>query len=240
MHNQGKRMARKTLVFFQIYYKEEQKEFLYPFSVPYKNETLSPYFENAIIAKVIPYTVDVDYIGVASWRLRQKRNDGSTQIILKRQGTFELTHDSITLSDFDVAILTPRSPTHKPLAMAVNWHGKAWVDAFAVLKRFLHDNKLCKVPNKLTNTIYENHFITKREIYCDYVSQCLKPVLEFISKEEIFNVDSGYLAKKRNDPEAIADYQRVSGRTDWSIAPFILERLFSIWIEYKRFNVINL
>lgn len=232
-------MAGKSLEFYQIYYKDEQLERLYPFALPHRNETLTPYFENSVIAELVPKT-KAEFVGVASWRLRSKRGNSSTEIILKREGKFDLTEENIVNSDFDIAVLTPRNANHKPLAMARNWHGKAWDNAFLSLKIFLHGHKLCKVPDELSNTIYENHFIAKREIYLDYVQQCLKPVIEFMSKEAVFEADSGYLQKKRNDQEAIKEYQAKSGRLDWPIAPFILERLFSIWIEYRKFKVINL
>lgn len=232
-------MAGKSLGFFQIYYKDEQLKSLYDFAIPHYNPTLTPYFENSVIKALVP-KAQADLVAVCSWRLRSKRGDSSTEGILKRAGHFELTHEHIVTSDFDIAVLTPRSASHKPLAMAANWHGKAWVDAFRALKIFLHGHKLCKVPDELTNTIYENHFCAKREIYSDYVSQCLVPVLDYVGKEEVFSADSGYLQKKRNDQEAIRDYQKVSGRSDWPIAPFILERLFSIWIEGKGFKIINL
>lgn len=229
----------RSLDFIQIIYKDEQKEYCYPFSRVFFNKHLTSFFENSIIEELVP-KCDTDLIGICSWRLREKRGSGPSEIILKRQGTFELTRENITEKEYDVAILTPHSSTHKPLTMASNWHGKAWDDAFMSLKAFLHSNKLCKVPDELTNTIYENHFITTREIYHKYVSDCLKPVIEFMRKEEVFNADSGYIQKKKREPQAIADYQRVSGRTDWPIAPFILERLFSIWIDNKNLKVINL
>lgn len=230
----------KTLEFYQIFYKDEQKDELYPFAIPYRNERFTPYFENSIISELVP-KAKADLVSICSWRLRAKRGDSSTMVILKRSGLEPLTHENIVSPDYDIAVLTPRSPTHKPLAMAVNWHGQAWVNGFAKLKSFLYDKRICKVPAELSNTIYENHFCAKREIYCDYVGQCLDPVLSFMRSEGgVFDADSGYLQKKRNDPEAIKDYQRVSGRQDWSIAPFLLERLFSIWIEYKHFKIINL
>lgn len=239
-------MAR-TLTFFQIYYREEQTKELYDFATPYFNENLTSYFENSVVRDLVPLC-SADLISVCSWRLRRKRGDSSTAIILQRAGILELTEERITNIDYDIAILTPRSPAHKPLAMARNWHNikggeftGAWDNAFLVLKKFLASDLGIKVPDELSNTIYENHFITTKEIYHNYVSQCLDPVLQFMrSKGGVFEADSGYIDKKRNDPQAVKDYQSVSGRHDWPIAPFLLERLFSIWIEGKGYKIINL
>jgi hypothetical protein len=189
---------------------------------------------------LVPKTTG-DLVAVCSWRLKAKRGDASIWIEGQRQELPNLQKETIIESDFDIAILTPRSPTHRPLDMAINWHGKAWIDAFSVLKGFLFDNKLCKVPNELTHAIYENHFIAKREIYSAYVSECLIPVLSFIDREKgVFQAPSGYIQKLRRDPERAQEYQRLTGRADYPIAPFIIERLFSIWIERKGYKIINL
>ncbi len=125
--------------------------------------------------------------------------------------------------------------------MASNWHGKAWDDAFIVFKKFLKDDLHIRVSEELSNTIYENHFIAKREIYHEYVSQCLIPSMDFMkANESVFLQDSGYINKLQREPQRIKEYQEKTGRHDFPIAPFILERLFMIFIEGKGFNVINL
>lgn len=223
----------KTLNFFQIYYDDAQKDSLYDFSTPYKNETLTDYFENEVISRLVPNS-QADLISVCSWRLKQKRGD------CYRLPDKTLTKEKILNADFDVAILTPRHPNHKPLLMAHEWHGKAWDDAFTVLKEFLKSDLNTIVPDELTHTIYENHFIAKAEIYKRYVKEYLLPCMAFIdSVQGVFKADAGYLSKKRNTNEVKA-YQEKSGRQDWPITPFILERLFSIYCEGKGFKIISL
>lgn len=227
-----------SLDFYQIYFKDEHLQHLYPFAAPYKNNKLTPYFENQVIADLVP-TLDADLIGVCSWRLKEKRNESSSPFILtKAYGDTLLTEERILGADFDVAILTPRNNLHRPLAMASNWHGKAWDDAFAVLKRYLYSDQRIKIPDELSNTIYENHFIARGDIYRDYVNNCLRPAVDFIGNDPMFFVDAGYAKRKR--AHEVQEYQAASGRMDWPIAPFILERLFSIWIENKKLKVIPL
>lgn len=222
----------KTLDFFQIIYDEAQRESCYPFAKIYYNEKLTDYFENSVIADLIPNS-QAELISVCSWRLAQKRGD-----CYRLGADKSLTIDRILNADFDVAILTPRSPQHKPLFMASEWHGKAWDNAFNELKPFLKSIGIT-VPKELTTAIYENHFIAKREIYRHYVASCLLPAIKFIDGRENFQSDSGYVGKKRDQKE-INDYQEKSGRKDWPIAPFILERLFSIYCEGKGFKITNL
>ena len=220
-------MAR-TVDFFQIYYEELQLERLYPFSIPYKNEDLTPWFENAVISDLVPKS-NADLISVCSWRLAHKRGDVQMQL----QGR-ELTEENILKDEYDVAVLTPRSPRHKPLLMASHWHGQAWDNAIKKLREFI------RIPSELKHTVYENHFVARSEIYREYVSSCLNPAMEFMREHHVFFADSGYVNKKRNSPGEIELVRSKLGVNDWPIAPFILERLFSIWIDDKKFKIIIL
>ena len=214
-------MADK-IAFYQIYYKEEQLSELYNFSIPYYNPNLTDYFENSVIRDIVPKT-DAERICVASWRLSQKRGNG---IRVKKQLTTEALID-----DYDIAILTPRSPNHKALSMASIWHGKAWDEAIKDLRKNI------RVPSEVKYAIYENHFIAKGDIYKEYVSNCLSPVMDYMVSNPVYFADSGYIKKKSQ--EEVKAYQEKTGRRDWPIAPFVLERLFSIWINDKNFKVVN-
>lgn len=224
-------MAR-TLDFIQIYYDESQLSELYDFARPYFNPVLSPYFENSVIADLVP-TLRADYISVCSWRLRKKRPN--QEVYLKNDLT--LTTDKIFSCDADVMVLTPRSPAHTPLANAVSWHGQAWVDAFADFKPFLASLGI-KVPNELKHTVYENHFIARKEIYHDYVINFLRPCIAYMeTKDKTYMQPSGYVYKKRNASAEVKMVKEKLMMDDWPIAPFILERLFSIYLEGRNLDV---
>lgn len=221
-----------TLDFVQIVFKEHQASECYPFARIYHNEKVTPYFENDVIKRIVP-ALNADIISVCSWRLAAKRGD------MFRLQDKTLTVEKIFSSDFDVAVLTPRSPTHKPLHMASHWHGKAWNNAFDVFKRFIKTDLGVRVPEELSMAIYENHFIAKREIYHDYVKNWLTPAIDFIDKTgTVFLEDAGY--SKRKSASDVKAYTEATGRKDWPIAPFILERLFSIYCEKKGFKIIPL
>lgn len=217
----------KSLDFFQIYYQEEQKEFLYDFATPFLNQTLTPYFENSVIAALAPQS-NADLISVCSWRLRKKREDRSMQL----KGKTDLSLEKIINEDFDVAVLTPVSKSHKVLVNASLWHGETWDISINKLKDFIN------VPCELLYPIYENHFVATKEVYHEYVSDCLIPAFDFIRKHECFFSDSNYAKRKTEDERK--RYTAITGRQDWPIAPFILERLFSIWINDRKLKIINL
>jgi hypothetical protein len=218
--------------FYQIIYEDIQAEQCYTFATLYKNETLTDYFENSVIANII-HNRDTEkyYTSICSWQLKRKRGD-MFRLIDK-----SLTLEKITSIDYDVAVLTPRSPSHKPLAMAAHWHYPAWDQAFEVFKKFLKTDLNINVPNELTTAIYENHFIARTDIYKDYVKTCLIPAMAHMDKHEVYKTEAGYV-KRKTVGECIKVKEKLGHY--WTIAPFILERLFSIYCEGKGFKIINL
>lgn len=225
----------REIAFFQIYYDDAQKEQLYSFAQPYKNYGLTPFFENQVIAEIVP-ACDAELIGVCSWSLRTKRNTGPTPIILR--GDITLTEEKLQ-QDYDIAVLTPRSGSHKMLHMAEDWHGKVWFEAFKELKQYLYEIGI-KVPQEVDHAIYENHFVARRSIYQSYVNECLIPCMKFMDGNYIFLRPSGYARRKRANPEEVGRIKKLLGFEDWPIMPFLLERLFSIWINNKNFKVVNI
>lgn len=211
---------------------------MYDHAIPYLNGELTPFFENSIIEKLVP-TSTADFIAVCSWRLREKRQQGWTPILLENK---ELTVERINEHEFDIAILCPFDPLHKTMECSSAWHGNVWDDALAELSKFI------SIPDELEgNAIYQNHFIARREIYQAYVSECLTPVIQYMRDKEVFYRPSGYIHKKRNQEEINRTLEKLSAdnnneRTyvDWPIMCFVLERLFRIWINNKQYKIINL
>jgi hypothetical protein len=224
-----------TLEFWQIIYKEEQISYLYPFANVWFNNKLTPYFENSGIAELVPQC-EADYIGICSWRLKEKRGFGSTPMILNNDIT--LTREKICSREFDVALLRPTNKTHAPFENARAWHFPVWEQVFPSFKKLLTDLGI-KCPIELDRAIYENAFIARREIYQEYVEKCLKPVMAEMDKDPIYMTPSTYKNKNR-DQAYVKEVCDKLGMDDWPIAPFMLERLFSIWIHGRNLIVINL
>jgi hypothetical protein len=233
---------KMSLDFIQIYFQDDQLKEIYSFAHPYRNEVVTDFFENEVIAKRVPLS-DAEYIGVCSWRLREKRQSGKCPMILGIYGKDDLSEEKILNSNADIINLRPFTSSHQMLGNAAMWHGGvqhdyAWDNAIEELR------KLISIPEEVKTPIYENAFIAKKEIYHEYVTDCLNPVMQFMSGRDCFYTDAGYAEKKGRDPkggkEAVERYRKETGRNDWPIAPFVLERLFSIWINDKQFKIINL
>jgi hypothetical protein len=225
------------LQFYQTYYEDWHLPHLYSFATPYKNEILTDFFENTVIETLVP-KCEAEFISVCSWRLKRKRQDGWVPMLCKFPGYDDLSEEKILREDFDIAVLTPKSSSHRMLFMAEQWHKESWTEAFKIFKQFLP----FRVPEEVKTPIYENHFIARKQLYHEYVSTILSPALHFMRGHDCFFSDSGYAQKKErdaSDPGAVERYRNKTGRQDWPIAPFILERLFSMWIDDKKLKIVN-
>ena len=206
----------------QIYYDEKHRSKLLPYSIPYKNEGLTIYFENYVIAQIVP-TAKADKIGVCSWKLADKM----------RRLHLENLHTKKD-SDYQVLSLTRNSARHQMLGMANAWH-----PGFINTIKLLWEKLGLKIPGEAKQPIYQNHFIAKTEIYLDYVENFLSPAMELTEKdEEVRNLmlqPSGY--GKLNRQTDLRSVKQKLGLDDYPLAPFILERCPSLWFTMKYINV---
>lgn len=217
-------MAAKLI---QIYYKDEQKAACYPFSELYFNDSLTIFFENTPISKLVMET-KAEKVGVCSWKLREKMR---TNVCRPR----ELTEDVIN-TDYEVLSFTCNTKYHKMLAAAEIWH-KGFRPAL---------EKVCesigqKCPGEVRSPIYQNAFMARTEIYQDYVKNWLNPAMEAMTNDPELNAmvktDSNYSNLNKRDAASPERLQELIGMPFYPLAPFILERLFSIYVHNKRINV---
>jgi len=210
---------------YQLFYKDEQKEKLLPFSIPYRTEGLTIFFENYWLSKLVSES-KAEKIGVASWKLRDKMR---ARVGLRVPLSVEVLN-----SDYDILSLTKNSKKHTMLAHLYHWHPSS-KQAMELLWSKL-GFKLC---GEVKNPIYQNHFLAKREIYQDYVNNFLNPAMELIKTDEELNnlmmKDSGYGKLSRE-----ADVKSVKAKLGldfYPLAPFILERCPSCWFQLKNYNI---
>lgn len=205
---------------FQIYYREQQKKEVYPFAIPYYNEGLTIFFENELIRRLVP-TAQSDKVAVVSWKLSQKMRYATlTPQMLEK--------------DFQVLSFTKNGREHKMIAMANTWHPK-----FLPALKLLFDKMGLGIPRETKNPIYQNHHMSKTDIYKRYVSEFLSPAMDLITNDqklnEIMLEQSNYGILSRD-----ADLKSVKSKLGldyYPLCPFVLERCYSLWLDMHRIPV---
>jgi hypothetical protein len=203
---------------YQLFYKDEQKEKLLPFAIPYKTEGLTIFFENDWISKLVSES-NAEKVGVTSWKLRDKMRPLSVEVLN---------------SDYEVLSLTKNSKKHTMLAYLYHWHPKS-KQAMELLWQKL-GFKLC---GEVKNPIYQNHFVSRSDIYQDYVTNFLNPAMELIKTDEELNKlmmsESNY--GKLNREADIRSVKAKLGLNYYPLAPFILERCPSCFFQLKDYKI---
>lgn len=206
---------------YQIYYSENQKSKLLPYSIPYYNEGLTIFFENDCIVKLVK-DCTAEKVGVCSWKLVDKMRKHHLEGLMTKKD-----------SDYQVLSLTRNSSRHSMLAMANAWHPH-----FKSTIELLWGKLGYKMPGEAKQPIYQNAWIGKTEIYKKYVNEFLIPAINLIETDEELNKSmiqpSGYGRLNRNsDLKSVIDKLKMS---DYPLCPFILERCPSLWFTMNRIS----
>lgn len=212
---------------YQIYYDESQLPKLYPFAIPYYNKGLTIFFESSVIKDIVLST-EADKIGVVSWKLKDKMR---WYIGRPRELTQEILE-----SDYEVMSFTKNTKDHHMLAAADRWH-PGFLTTF--------DKILAKIgvsrPGEVKIPIYQNHHCSKTEIYKDYIQKYLSPAMDCMTNDPEINAlaiqDSKYSDLTHQSADHLFDK---IGMRIYPIAPFLLERLFSIYVHNFKINVTHL
>jgi len=218
-------MAKAKLV--QIYYEESQLSKLYPFAEPYYNDKLTIFFENDCIVKLVSET-KADKIAVCSWKLREKFR---WYIGRPRELTQELLE-----SDYEVMSFTKNTKEHRMLSAAEQWH-PGFLKTFDKILSAIGKTR----PSEIKIPIYQNHFSAKREIYVQYVKNYLSPAMQSIMDDvEINNLamqDSKYSDLTNQSAEHL---QKKIGVNYYPLVPFLLERLFSVYVQNEGLKITHI
>jgi hypothetical protein len=214
----------------QIYYEENQKVHLFPFAIPYFNETLTPFFENTIIVDKV-LTTEADKIAVCSWSLKEKMR--------RRVPPRRELNEAVLYEDFDVMSFSKNASDHDMLGALETWHFGS-----SLVLKLIFEKLGIIMPKKPKFPIYQNAFCAKTEIYKEYVTDFLIPAMNLMTNDEEVRElcwkDSGYtrtILNMRMDMERVKNFLG----TDYvPLHPFLLERCFSLWIDNKNLNVVYL
>ena len=217
-------MASKLI---QIIYNDAQREACYPFAEVHFNKTLTVFFENSVISELVSASKS-DKIAVCSWKLKQKMR---WYIGQPREITQELLE-----SDYDVISFTRNTRHHRVFEAAEQNH-KGFMHAFDKILGAIGKKR----PGVIKNAIYQNHFSARTEIYKDYVTNYLDPAMDVMKNDSEINklimADSNYSTLTSKRPEHLKELQDKIGIPYYPLAPFLLERLFSVYVQNEKINV---
>lgn len=199
----------------------------YPFATLYDNENLTIFFEDEVIKNVV-LAATSERISVCSWKLKEKMR---LQVKRPRELTTEMLESS-----YDVLSFTNNSKQHNFYAFG-DAHHKDFYNKFLKITQTAG----IKLPSKVKNPIYNNHFSATREIYQDYVRSYLIPCMEVIKNDPEVNklamVDSNY-SQLAKSSAATSEYLREKiGVGYYPLCPFLLERLFSVYCTNRNIKV---
>jgi hypothetical protein len=207
----------------QLYYQQDQKKELYPFAVPHFNTGLTIFFENYWIRELVPST-RAEKIAVCSWKLRDKMKH---YVGRPRELTLEVLN-----SDYQVLTFT-RNPNHVMLRAAEHWH-PGFLNVFDKILKAIG----LKRPHEVRIPIYQNHFSATVSIYQDYVERYLSPAMDCITNDKEINAlamrDSKYGDLTHQSGEVLREKLGIGY---WPMAPFLLERLFSVYVHNEKIDV---
>jgi len=208
----------------QVIYHETQRPHCFPFARIHFNEGLTIFFENKIISELVMAT-DKEKISVCSWKLKQKLRYYIGQ---HREITQELLE-----SDYDVMTFTRNTQHHRMLAAANTWH-PGFLDIFDKILAAIGVTR----PGEVKIPIYQNHHSSRTDIYQDYVRNYLNPAMEVMTNDKEINAlamrDSKYSDLTNQSGEML---QEKLGINYYPLAPFLLERLFSIYVHNRKIKV---
>lgn len=203
---------------------------MWPFAIPYKNENLTIFFENDPIVKLVTET-KADKIAVCSHKLKNKLRWN----VAPPQIPEHITEEALN-RDYDVLPFTRNTDQHKMIGAASNWHPGFREALTQIVQRIGK-----KMPFEVKIPIYQNAFSAKREIYQDYVNDYLIPAMELIKNDpevyKMVTVDSNYTVLAKKDAASPEYLQKKIGFSYYPLVPFLLERLFSVYIHNKKINV---
>lgn len=211
----------------QIYYADEQRSKIFDFSEPYFNASLTVFFENNIIADLVP-KIEAKSVAICSWKLKEKLRWNVPGPTRPRELTQEVLN-----GDYEVLSFTRNSKHHRMFEAAEVWHP-------GFMKTF--DKIISAIgwwrPSEIKTPIYQNAFSARHDIYLDYVKRYLVPAMDAITYDLDLNRDamrdSNYSQLTRESSEHLKDK---IGINYYPLVPFLLERLFSVYCHNEKINI---
>lgn len=204
---------------FQIYYKQEQTQFLVPEFTPVFNKKCTLFFENQVILDLMNDQLhwQTDYFGVVSHSFKKKVESGFN---LSDFGNF------VGLNKPDVAVFVNYEECN-PIDQADVWHPGFKQHFTKLIKKIGYE-----YTDSVYKPIHSNFFIARPELYEKYVMNWLLPAMYATE-------DMPELLEPCEYPgHPFPDFLKKDlGVDHWMWHPFLLERLFGYFCQHHQLNV---
>jgi hypothetical protein len=186
-----------------------------------------------IIDNYISDLNDSDYLGILSWKFRQKT--GAHHNILSAR--FE-RYTAKYVGGADVINLSPylgRNIGGK-YGTFMDWSDLGHKGLRDIIKKCCEHVGL-KYNNDPRHVIYANQFIARKRVYTHYVNTIIKPCLELLEGElwPVVNQDAGYTAGLSKE-----ELMKHTGLEFYNYVPFCMERMFMQYVHNHRIKTISL
>lgn len=213
----------------QIYFDDNSKANLLDYFTPYYNNSPTMFLENTVISEQVK-KCNASFFGVVSHRLRYKINNFPYD---KQEQKITGEYLEKILPSCNILIL--QRVAGNMMQQLEEWHSGARETLQMILDKIGY---AFNTGTKVKHNIYSNHFIARFGIYEEYVRLLLDPAMEVMKSDKNIKtrcmVDSKYTTLKGPLPDNL---RRSWGINYWPMHPFLCERMFSIYIHNKNYNV---
>lgn len=239
----------------QIYYDKKQLDSLYqseyiyhvynPAPKKYNFEDQYYVLENKIIADQVPL-LDAHYVGVWSHKHYEKLIPNSADGTFNKKDNnkdqfVDWFESRVDKKDFDIlGFHRMWNNLHRKhmLTRANEWHPNFKNALQHLIKKSGVKLNLNPPYNFITLMNYQ---VARKEIYFDYISTVLRPILNAMldkndkQLQDWLHTDSKYEGAAKNEGTLL----RIGNRPYYTLHTFILERLFTLYLNSRNFKCVN-
>lgn len=238
----------KFIKVYQVYYNEATRKNCEPEFTHYENKNANMYLENAVIEDVYlnrrAEWQEYDYVGVLSHAFRAKSKFSAATLKVPLGGkTKDIQLYGLSHKNFRISTIQNDKKYHT--RTFTNSEGRlvsAWEYIFRriLVERMGWPEKVLTMP---VMPIYFNYWLIRTDIFERYHSELLGPVLAAMRDETDIDLQKALFTDSDYPKRDTTPHDKLISmfeRKYYTMHPFVLERMISVWAAYagiKQQNV---
>lgn len=247
----------KKVGVYQIYFDDKSKGHCFEEFDKYLNVSLTPFFENTVIKSLVRFQrvhEDCEYFGVLSHAFKFKVGGDKYMKVITPESILKYLNEESEGVDV-IAFDRIQKNAKNYFKTANGIHNKLMGNDEDIFEKcLLRLLELLKLPTNIEDgvrfIVYQNKFLTRPNIYEDYVEKLLAPAMEVMNSDKellrLLWTDSGYKKRlikrdgfpKRMENDLTRYHRSITGRhrkiNFYPMHTFICERLFSYYLTYMN------